>query len=113
MSEGVSVIGEPSSSGAFEAGLKDVTMTGFDQAGAYGQIQTQSAGVIELIAAVELRVRVETFHQPLIRFVYRLFLLHPKLDAVEPLMVPAFSSVLLRSTSLTSKHARRRESPIF
>ena len=63
MSEGVSVIGEPRSSGAFEAGLKDVTMTGFDQAGAYGQIQTQSAGVIELIAAVELRVRVDLLFQ--------------------------------------------------
>jgi hypothetical protein len=45
------VLGPPSAS-FLDASLEYVTVAAFDQAGAYGQIEGQSAGIVELVGAI-------------------------------------------------------------
>ena len=48
----VGVSWQPSGASFFEAGLEDMAVTAFDQAGADGQTQAQRAGVIQAVQAV-------------------------------------------------------------
>ena len=52
LAEGASVGFSPPGGGLLEAGLADVAVATFDQAGAAGQVEREGAGVIELVGAV-------------------------------------------------------------